>query len=443
MDRIDNAGGCIPLRRTISAAIYESACSAIPGGVNSPVRAFSDLKQTPLVVERGYGDRLMDCDGYSYIDYCCSWGALIHGHAHPRIIESAVRRLNLGSSFGVTTAIEQKFASYIVDRLPWIKKIRFVSSGTEATMSAIRLARGYTGRDLIVKFIGNYHGHSDALLVGGGSGVALIENRSSSAGVPKEFVQHTLNLPYNDINACLDAFARFKDQIAAVIVEPVAANMGVVLPGAHFLSMLKEQCEQSGALLIFDEVITGFRLGFGGAAGLFAIEPDLCCYGKILGGGFAAAAFGGSEKVMALLAPLGPVYQAGTLSGNPVAMEAGLTALMLCERTNFYEELEEKTRLITEPVQRFIQAKGLNVCLNQVGSLFTLFFGRRQIAQFDDVLQCNKQLFNRFFQFLFQRGIYLSPSPFEANFVSAAHSQESLITTRDVILEALETLYDN
>jgi len=427
----------IPLNRKKSQSIYDRSYGVIPGGVNSPVRSFPGLTQTPLVAERGSGDKVTDYDGYTYIDYCGSWGALIHGHAHPKIVEAASNRLAMGSSFGMTTAIEAQIAESIVEYVPGIEKIRFVSSGTEATMSVIRLARGYTGRDLIIKFIGNYHGHSDTFLVQAGSGLTLLTPASSSAGVPEDFVKHTLCLPYNDMESCRHILRTRGHQIAAVILEPIAANMGLVLPSQDFLSMLREETEKQGTLLIFDEVITGFRVALGGAAEYFGILPDLSCFGKIIGGGFPAAAFGGRADIMEWLAPLGPVYQAGTLSGNPVAMAAGLQSIQLCMENNFYQTLEEKTALLTDPIQRFIEEKGLDLCLHRVGSLFTLFFGKREINHFDDAKGCDVQRFNRFFQKLFQKGIYLAPSQFEANFVSSAHTMESLVYTRDCILEAL------
>ncbi len=427
----------IPLKRPISEKIYERSCAVIPGGVNSPVRAFPGLEQTPLVAASAYGDVVIDADGYHYIDYCGSWGALIHGHAHPQIVEAASKRLALGSSFGITTAIEAELASLICEHVPSVEKVRFVSSGTEATMSAVRLARGFTGRDLVVKFAGNYHGHTDSFLVQAGSGLVALNSTSSSAGVPAEFVKHTLCLPYNDIEACREVFKNKGYEIAAVILEPMAANMGLVIPSREFHLFLQEECQKSGALLIFDEVITGFRLAVGGAAEHYEIAPDLSCFGKIIGGGFPAAAFGGREEIMNCLAPLGNVYQAGTLSGNPVAMEAGFQSLSLCLQPNFYQTLQEKRELITDPIQKLIEEKDLNLCLHATASLFTLFFGRRKVSNFQDAKECDLVQYNTFFQTLFQQGIYLAPSQFEANFISSAHTEEHLLYTRDCILEAL------
>ena len=425
--------------RPISEAVYKRSCQVIPGGVNSPVRSCRGLLPFPLVVESGSGDQITDVDGNTYIDYCGSWGALIHGHAHPRLVEAATKRLAKGSTFGITTAIEADFAALITKHIPWIEKIRFVSSGTEATMSAIRLARGFTGREWVIKFAGNYHGHADSFLVQAGSGVAELNSESSSAGVPKDFVKHTLSLPYNDAAALQKVLRAEGSRIAAVIVEPFAANMGLIPPTQEFLTVLKEETKKQGVVLIFDEVITGFRVALGGAAEFFGIQPDLCCYGKIIGGGFPAAAFGGREEIMNYLAPLGSVYQAGTLSGNPVAMEAGFQAVSLCAQPGFYEGLQEKTELLTTTLQKRIEEENLNLCLNTVGSLFTLFFGRRSVHNFEEAKQCDTKGFNKFFLHLFEKGIYLAPSQFEANFVSTAHTSEHLLYTRDCMLEALES----
>ena len=429
----------VKLKRDESERIYRRSCEVIPGGVNSPVRSFPGLNQTPLVAASAHGDIVVDVDGNEFIDYCGSWGALIHGHAHPKIIEAASARLKLGSSFGLTTAIEAKLGEWAVEHLPGIEKIRFVSSGTEATMTAIRVARGFTGRNVIIKFTGNYHGHSDAFLVQAGSGLVELGATSSSAGVPKECVQHTLCLPYNDSEACRKAFQIHGQEIAAVILEPIAANMGLVEPSHAFIHMLREETRKWGALLIFDEVITGFRVAIGGAAEYFGVTPDLACYGKIIGGGFPAAAFGGRAEIMNVLAPLGPVYQAGTLSGNPVAMEAGYQSVSLCTEPNFYQTLKEKTDLITQPILELIEKNDLNYCLHQVGSLFTLFCGVKEVHSFDDVKKCDSALYNKLFLQLFQQGIYLAPMQFEANFVSMAHTTEHLIYTRDCLLEALTT----
>ena len=330
------------LALTKSQEIFEKSCAVIAGGVNSPVRAFIGLDVDPLIAEKGVGDTVWDVDGNPYIDYCMSWGALLHGHAPQRVVEKAIQRVQKGSSFGIATSIEERLARQIVEIMPGMDKLRFVSSGTEATMTAVRLARGYTGRPLIVKFNGNYHGHADPFLVQAGSGVSQMSPESSSEGVPSEIVKHTLSLPFNDLEKARQLFQdpEISKQIAAVIVEPIAANMGVV-PATHaFFELLRRETERLEAVLIFDEVITGFRVSLRGAQGVYGIEPDLTCLGKIVGGGFPAAVFGGKKKVMDHLAPKGAVYQAGTLSGNPVAMEAGLETLKLAMREGFYEDLE-------------------------------------------------------------------------------------------------------
>ncbi len=423
--------------RDKSKKAYDHACEVIPFGANSPVRAFPGLDQTPMIVRSGFQDELTDVDGQRYIDYCCSWGALIHGHAHPAIVEATQKRIALGSSFGVTSPIEVDLAQKVVDHVPSVEKVRFVSSGTEATMSAVRLARGFTGRELLVKFSGCYHGHSDPFLVEAGSGAANCST-SSSAGVPYDVAKNTISIPFNDFDAVRAALAR--QNVAAVIVEPIAANMGVVLPEPGFLEMLREETTKKGALLIFDEVITGFRVGLSGAGGLFGIKPDLSCFGKIVGGGFPAAAFGGRADVMDMLSPIGGVYQAGTLSGNPVAMEAGFQALTLLEREGFYETLEAKANIITKPIEQMIKKKDLTLTLHQVGSMFTLFFGVRKVKNLHDVKGCNFKQFNAYFKHAFDRGVYVAPSQYEANFVSMSHTQDHLEKTRDVILEFLNDL---
>ncbi len=418
--------------RKKSEQIYQAACAVIPAGVNSPVRAFPGMQMTPLIVEKGEGDTLSDADGRTYIDYCCSWGALILGHAPPQVVEAAILQVQRGSTFGISTAVEERLASHIIKHMPSIEKIRFVSSGTEAAMSAIRLARGFTGRPLIVKFIGHYHGHADHLLIQAGSGVAHLP-QASSAGVPAEFVQHTRALPFNDLETCR-AFLRSHPQVGAVILEPIAGNIGVVPANPEFLHMLREETAKMGALLILDEVITGFRVGLRGAQGLYGIEPDLTCLGKIIGGGFPAAAFGGRRQIMDYLAPLGTVYQAGTLSGNPVAMSAGLQTLQEIEREGFYSELEAKTNLITLPLKEALSRKKMKACVQQAGSLFTLFFGMDRVTSKEDLATLDEDLYKQFFRYLFEKGIYIPPSPYEACFVSSAHTAHNLIKTRDAML---------
>lgn len=425
-------------KRPLSESIYQDLCTLIPGGVNSPVRSCKEVEQLPMVVDRAFGDTLFDVDNISYIDYCGSWGALIHGHAHPIILKAIQKRAAMGTSFGVTSPIEGQLARKIIELVPSIEKIRFVSSGTEATMSAVRLARGFTGRDLIVKFSGNYHGHADFFLVQAGSGLMGLSPSSSSAGIPDEIVKHTLCLPYNDVQAIRNLFQDklYHQRLAAVIVEPIAGNMGVVPATFEFLQALRQETSQAGTLLILDEVISGFRIGLEGAQGLFGIKPDLTCFGKIMGGGLPAAAFGGRAEIMNRLAPLGSVYQAGTLSGNPVAMEAGLQALTLLQQKGFYEELERKTLLISEPVIEALQKKkNLSACLQRVGSMFTLFFGRKSVANMDEARTLDLKTFGKFFRFMFENGVYIPPSQHEAWFISSVHEEHNLIKTRDLILE--------
>lgn len=424
--------------RPQSIAAYEKLCEVIPGGVNSPVRACPGMDQAPLVADYAYEDMVVDVDGNHFIDYCGSWGALIHGAAHPEILECAKKRMEKGTTFGITTAIEESMARKIVDLVPSIEKIRFVSTGTEATMSAIRLARGFTGKELIIKFAGNYHGHADFFLVKAGSGVSNL-NASTSAGIPSDLIKQTICLPYNDIEACLNVFndINLQNKIAAVILEPIAGNMGLVPASSEFIAMLVKETKKHGALLIFDEVMTGFRVALKGAQELYGVTPDLTCFAKIIGGGFPAAAFGGRKDIMDCLAPLGSVYQAGTLSGNPVAMEAGLKSLTLLEAQGFYEELERKTNVITEPVNKYLTDHDINACIQQAGSMFTLFFGSKRVVDMDGALNCDKEQFKSFFKFMFANGVYIPPLQMEAWFVSNAHTDEHLEKTRDLILQFL------
>lgn len=425
--------------RPHSQKIYQQMCQVIPGGVNSPVRSCKSVGQIPLVVDHAYRDIVVDADGQRYIDYCGSWGALIHGHAHPIILDAVRKRLEKGTSYGITTALEGELAELVVNQIDSIEKIRFVSSGTESAMSVARLARGFTHREIIVKFSGNYHGHADFFLVQAGSGVLEVSPSASSAGIPEDIVKHTLCLPYNDIEACQKIFSNpdYRNRIAAVILEPIAGNMGVVSATPNFLRFLREETEKMGALLIFDEVITGFRVDPKGAQHLYSIKPDLTCFGKIIGGGFPAAAFGGRKEIMDCLAPLGSVYQAGTLSGNPIAMEAGLQSLRLLQRPGFYENLQRKSDRLLEPIKEEIRQKNLNACIQQVGSMFTLFFGKKKVGNLQDAMEVDTVLFGEFFRSMFDRGIYVPPSAHEAWFISDAHEDEHLDETREAILEFL------
>lgn len=419
--------------------IFRKACDIIPGGVNSPVRAFKGLNVEALVIEKGEGSTIEDVDGNRYIDYCGSWGALIHGHNPAFVIEAAQNQLSKGCSFGIASAIEAEMAERIVSHLPSVEMLRFVSSGTEATMSAIRLARAATGRPTIIKFEGHYHGHSDCLLIKAGSGVANLPE-SSSKGVPSDFVKYTICLPFNDFETCRKVL-RERDDIAAVLLEPITANMGVVLPEPGFLEMLREETAKAGALLIFDEVVTGFRLGLGGVQGLYGIDPDLTCLGKIIGGGFPAAAYGGKKQWMQLMAPLGAVYQAGTLSGFPVAMAAGNAAIKALRKPEFYEELEAKTLRLVEPIQQFIREQELPAALQQIGSMLTLYFGVSEVKTYTDLKGLDAKAFREFFAHMLEQGIYIPPSQVEAWFVSAAHSELEIDRTASAVIEFLRNYY--
>jgi glutamate-1-semialdehyde 2,1-aminomutase len=428
-------------QKSLSHTIYKKLCEVIPGGVNSPMRACRGMGQPPMVVESGEKDCITDVDGNKFIDYCGSWGALIHGHANPRILENAAKRMAMGTSFGITTAIEEQLARRVVEIIPSIKKIRFVNSGTEATMTAVRLARGYTGKKIIVKFDGNYHGHADFFLVKAGSGVTGLSPTSSSAGIPEEVVKHVVSFPYNDVKTTRD-FLR-NNEVAAVILEPITGNMGVVPASSEFMKMLREETAKQGALLILDEVITGFRVALKGAQSLYGVVPDITCLGKIVGGGFPVAGFGGREDVMNHLAPDGPVYQAGTLSGNPLAMEAGYQALSMLDDKKFYSELERKTKNLIDPVLKLIDKQNLNLCLQHCGSMFTIFFGVRSVKNQEEAKKSDLDQFAAFFRHMYSNGIYIPPSQFEAWFVSIAHEDSNLEKTRDIVLDFLENSRGN
>ena len=411
------------MQRILSEKAYNEALKYIPGGVNSPVRALRSVGEAPLFISKADGVTLTDVDGNAFTDFCLSWGVFILGHNHPQVKHAVNQAIELGTSYGIPTLQETALAKLVVEAVPSVEKVRFVSSGTEAVMSAIRVARGFTGRNIIVKFDGNYHGHADHLLVSAGSGVAQLTG-SSSDGIPSDFTKYTLSLPYNDVEAVKALFAAQGNEIAAVILEPVAANMGVVVPTNEFLKSLRGITTKHGALLIFDEVITGFRLGLSGAQGRLGITPDLSTFGKIIGGGFPAAAFGGRAEIMDLLAPLGPVYQAGTLSGNPVAMASGIQTISLLSEPGFYTKLETKSNLFMTELKEIIRGK--DIVLNHIGSMFTLFFSDHEICNFDDVRRSNTDRFARFFRELLKENIYISPSAFEASFISAAHTQNQL-----------------
>jgi glutamate-1-semialdehyde 2,1-aminomutase len=418
--------------------LFARAQRTIPGGVNSPVRAFRSVGGTPRFFARGEGAYLWDADGKRYIDYVGSWGPAILGHARPEVVRAVQEAARSGLSFGAPTEAEIEMAETLGTLLPSIELVRLVSSGTEATMSALRLARGYTGRSKIVKFEGCYHGHSDALLVKAGSGVATL-GIPGSAGVPEEVVEFTLALPYNNRNAVEAAFARFKGRIACVIVEPVVGNMGCVPPEPGYLKTLREITAREGALLIFDEVMTGFRVAFGGASELYNIQPDLTTLGKIIGGGLPVGAYGGPASIMDLVAPVGPVYQAGTLSGNPLAMAAGITTLcqLKANRERFYRQLDRMTGRLVAGVMAAAKAAGVSMTANRIGSMFTFFFTGRQVTDWESALTCNTAKFGRFHGALLDAGVWLPPSQFEAAFLSAAHTQADIDTTIAAAREAL------
>ena len=414
---------------TKSQELFDRAQAHIPGGVNSPVRAFKSVGGTPLFIEKAKGAYIYDADGKRYIDYVGSWGPMILGHAHPEVIDAVKTAADNGLSYGAPTEIEITIAEKISEIIPSIEMVRMVSSGTEATMSAIRLARGFTGRDTIVKFEGGYHGHGDSLLVKAGSG-ALTFGEPNSPGVPADLAKHTLTLDYNNPEQVKQVFAEKGDEIACIIVEPVAGNMNCIPPVAGFLETLREVCDQHGTVLIFDEVMTGFRVALGGAQSVYNIKPDLTCLGKVIGGGMPVGAFGGRRDIMEKLSPLGPVYQAGTLSGNPIAMTAGLKTLELISREDFYVDLTMKTKVLLEGLKEAANNHNIPFTTSQVGGMFGLFLTEADsVNTFAEVSQCNIERFNTFFHAMLDAGINLAPSSYEAGFVSAAHSIEDLEAT--------------
>ena len=413
---------------TNSKRLFEEACELIPGGVNSPVRAFKAVGDYPVFIERGEGAYLYDVDGNKYVDYICSWGPLLLGHQPEAVSKAVMEALTKGSTYGAPTGIEVEMAKKIVDAVPSVEMVRMVSSGTEATMSALRLARGYTGRNKIVKFEGCYHGHADHLLIKAGSG-ALTFGVPSSPGVPESIASETLTAQYNDIDSVKALFAQYPDQIAAVIVEPIAGNMGLVLPKEGFLEGLREVTAEHGALLIFDEVISGFRASFGGAQKVYNVMPDLTCMGKIIGGGLPVGAYGGKKEIMMHVAPVGPVYQAGTLSGNPLAMAAGMAILDELAKPGVYEEIEAKTKKLVQGLQAAADKAGVKIALNQSASLFTIFFTETPVDSYKAAMTSNTEQFKVFFQAMLGQGFYLPPSQFECWFVSQAHSDEDIENT--------------
>src|ERR1700680_4416696 len=425
------------VERRRSREIFERAEKILVGGVNSPVRAFRSVGGEPLIIERGSGQFLYDADGNELLDYVCSWGAMLLGHAHPAVTAAISKQAERGTSFGATTELEVELATLITSAVPFIEKIRFVSSGTEATMSALRLARGVTKRDLLVKFEGNYHGHSDSFLSQSGSGLATL-GIAECPGVPEALAALTLNAPYNDLNAVERLFAQHDNKIAAIIVEPVAANMGVVLPESGFLAGLREISLRNGALLIVDEVITGFRLHNGAAQRLMGIEADLTTFGKIIGGGVPVAAYGGRAELMNNVAPLGPVYQAGTLAGNPLAMSAGIATLKQLAAPGFYDAIEKRARRLADRLRDAVEKAGVAAQVNAIGSLATMFFAAQPVRNYSDSEKSDTKRYGDFFRNMLERGIFLAPSQYEAAFVSAAHTDADIDRTLVAASESLK-----
>lgn len=427
------------MKNAVSTQLFEKAKNYFPGGVNSPVRAFRSVGGTPLFIDKGQGSHIWDADGNEYIDYCCSWGPLILGHANKKVLSAVEKTMHNGTSFGAPTRLENELAELILGNNPYIEKLRFVSSGTEAVMSAIRLARGFTGRNKILKFEGCYHGHSDSLLVKAGSGLVTFGN-TSSAGVPESFVKETIVVSLNNKKAIEEAFAQFHNEIACVIIEPIPANNGLLLQDKDYLEFLRATCTKNGTLLIFDEVISGFRIGFTGAAGYYNIKPDIITYGKIIGGGFPVGAYGAKKEIMSSISPEGNVYQAGTLSGNPVAMSAGIAQLSECLKPNFYKDLETKTKKLISGLPTTNHST-LATKLFSVGSIFWLAFtSQEKIQSAEDIDPDSMKHFRTLYHELLEKGIYLGPSGYEVGFMSEAHTNEDIDRTISAFGEALSKL---
>jgi len=420
-----------------SQKLYERALDIIPGGVNSPVRACRSVGTEPLFIKYADGCMIFDEDGNRFIDYIGSWGPMILGHRHPAVIDAISAVLSRGTSFGAPTDLEITLAEMVIDTVPSVEMVRMVNSGTEATMSAIRLARGFTGRDTIIKFDGCYHGHADALLVAAGSGVATL-SIPGSPGVPQAFAAHTLSMPYNDIDSIKKVMAEQGEKIAGIIVEPVAGNMGLVPPRDGFLEALRDVADEYGSLLIFDEVMTGFRVALGGAQSLYGISPDLTCLGKIIGGGLPVGAYGGKREIMEYMAPQGTVYQAGTLSGNPLAMAAGIATLTQLQEPGFYDTLDEKANRLAAGLAKAVENADIDAVVDRVGSMLGLFFTDRDVKNFDDAKTSDLEMFSAYYQGMLREGVYLAPSQFEAFFVSAAHDGNHI----DATLRAAEKVLD-
>lgn len=418
-----------------SQALFAASKEVIPGGVNSPVRSFRSVGGTPPFIVRGEGARLFDADGNSYIDYCCSWGPLILGHAHPEVTEALIEATRRGTSYGLPTELELEMARAVIRWMPSLEMVRMVNSGTEATMSAIRLARAFTGRSKVIKFIGSYHGHNDSLLVRAGSGALGIPD---SPGVPPENTANTLTIPFNNLEAVEDLFRRYGEQIACIITEPVVGNMGLVLPLPGFLEGLRRITAQHGALLIFDEVMTGWRVSMSGAQGHYGIDPDLTTFGKVIGGGLPVGAYGGKRRIMEMVAPAGPMYQAGTLSGNPLAMTCGLKTLEVLGRPGQFEKLTATTQRLKDGMNALLQRLGLPYRMKSIGSMFGLYFTDTDVVDYDTAITCDTKLYGRYFHAMMRRGVYFAPSQFEAGFMSLAHTAADIDTTVAMAEEALQ-----
>jgi glutamate-1-semialdehyde 2,1-aminomutase len=421
-----------------SKELFEEAKKYIPGGVNSPVRAFKSVGGTPRFIAKAKGSHIWDVDGNEYVDYVCSWGPMILGHAHPSVIEAIKEQAEKGTSYGAPTELEVELAKMIVDLVPGVEKVRMVNSGTEATMSAIRLARGYTGRNKVIKFEGGYHGHVDALLVKAGSGLTTF-GVPTSPGIPEDFAKHTITVPFNDIDALKRVIDEVGDDVAAVIMEPVMANAGLIIPEDGYLEKVRELTAEKGIVLIFDEVITGFRLSLGGAQEYFGITPDLSCFGKIIGGGLPVGAFGGKKEIMDYLAPEGPVYQAGTLSGNPLAMVAGIATLKELQKEGVYESLRKKTEKLSEGLKEAARKAGIEdkLCFKRIESISIVYFTSKDVKNYQDALTSNTKAYAAFFQKMLEQGVYLAPSQFEVAFMSTAHTDEDIEKT----IEAAEVAF--
>jgi glutamate-1-semialdehyde 2,1-aminomutase len=431
------------MERNKSNELFEKALTLFPGGVNSPVRAFKSVGGSPLFFERGEGSKVWDADGNKYLDFCCSWGPLILGHAHPHVVKSIQETVARGSSFGAPTRLENELATMILSHHRYVEKIRFVSSGTEAVMSAVRLARGYTGKNKVIKFDGCYHGHVDGLLVNAGSGLATL-GTSSSAGIPKAYAEETIVVPLNDVDTLRLAMDKYKDDLACIIIEPIPANNGLLLQDGQFLRTLRQMADEYKTLLIFDEVISGFRVGFEGAAGYYDITPDIITFGKIIGGGMPVGAYAGKAEIMNHVAPQGPVYQAGTLSGNPVAMAAGIAQLTECMRPGFYEELKEKTDYLVSNVGLYAKSKDYAFHIFSKGSIFWVSFSeQKQIRRSDEIDPAGMSHFAKFHASLLEKGVYLGPSGYEVGFISAAHSDQEIQFAVQAMNEALDLVFSH